>query len=142
MLDTNVLVSMILFPSEITSNFRRCIEQNHIVFLCDYVLEELRLVTKRKFPKHMASLNRFFNDFPFYFLYTPREWNENEIPEIRDMKDSPILATAVLENIDVFVTGDKDFTSLNIEQPIITTMTDFIHTYLITDEFEGGNWFP
>ena len=28
---------------------------------------------------------------------------------MRDVKDSPILATAIMEGIDVFLTGDKDF---------------------------------
>lgn len=132
MLDTNILLSVILFPSAVTSSFREIIEQNHSVFLCDYVLEELRLVTMRKFPQRLASLNRFFRDFPFTFLYAPREWNEDTVPEIRDMKDSPILATAVLENIDVFVTGDKDFLVVDTERPRIMTMAEFIRVYPVS----------
>lgn len=30
-------------------------------------------------------------------------------PEMRDIKDSPILATAIMEGIDMFITDDKDF---------------------------------
>lgn len=44
-------------------------------------------------------------------------------------KDSPILATAILENVDVFITGDKDFLVLDIEMPNIVTMTEFLERF-------------
>lgn len=69
--------------------------------MCDYVIEELRLVTDRKFPI------------------------------VRDPKDSPILATAILENVDVLVTGDKDFLVLDVEIPDIVNMTEFMERYKI-----------
>lgn len=127
MLDTNILVSVIFFPSHMTTAFIKSICENHTVILCDYVLEELRLVTVRKFPDKIKKLNQFFHEFPFEFLYVPREWKNGAVPEIRDMKDSPILAAATMENVDVFVTGDKDFTSLDIEYPKILTMTEFMN---------------
>lgn len=129
MLDTNILVSMIFFPSQATAAFRKVICKNHTIILCDYVLEELRLVTQRKFPSRIMKLNQFFHEFPFEFLYVPREWKDGNVPEIRDMKDSPILAAALMENVDVFVTGDKDFTTLVIDTPKIMTMTDFTNEY-------------
>ena len=125
MLDTNILVSIIFFPSQATTTFRKAISENHTIILCDYVLEELRIVTQRKFPSKIMNLNQFFHEFPFEFLYVPREWEEGGVPEIRDIKDSPILAAAVMENIDVFITGDKDFLSLDIDSPRIMTMTEF-----------------
>ena len=79
MLDTNIFISMIFFPSAQTRELARRLTDSHQIVVCDYVIEELRLVTDRKFT------------------------------EMRDTKDSPILATAVMEDIDVFVTGDKDF---------------------------------
>lgn len=53
----------------------------------------------------------------------------NEFPEMRDTKDSPILATAIMEGIDVFVTGDKDFLVLDVDIPEIITMTEFLKQY-------------
>lgn len=49
---------------------------------------------------------------------------------MRDIKDSPILATMIMEGIDVFVTGDKDFPVLDVEMPDIVTMTEFLEQYL------------
>jgi len=53
----------------------------------------------------------------------------NEFPEMRDTKDSPILATAIMEGIDILVTGDKDFLVLDVETPEIITMADFLKQY-------------
>lgn len=66
---------------------------------------------------------------PFELVYTPKELDLNEFPEMRDAKDSPILATAIMEEIDVFLTGDKDFLVLDVEQPEILTMADFLEKY-------------
>ena len=48
---------------------------------------------------------------------------------MRDVKDSPILATAIMENIDVFLTGDKDFLVLDVETHQILTMKEFLEQY-------------
>lgn len=48
---------------------------------------------------------------------------------MRDTKDSPILATAIMESIDVFLTGDKDFLVLDVEVPEILTMSEFLSKY-------------
>jgi len=46
------------------------------------------------------------------------------------MKDYPVLYTAIIENIDVLITGDKDFADIEIEKPEILTPADFIAKYL------------
>ena len=61
--------------------------------------------------------------------YTPKALDLNGFPEMRDTEDSPILATAIMEGIDVFVTGDKDFLVLDVEMPEIVTMAEFLKRY-------------
>ncbi|MCM1134946.1 MAG: type II toxin-antitoxin system VapC family toxin [Clostridium sp.] len=72
MLDTNILVSMIFFPSEATGSFAKAVSEYHRIIICDYVIEELRLVTRRKFPQKMARLNQFFLELPFEMVYMLR----------------------------------------------------------------------
>ena len=62
-------------------------------------------------------------------VYTPKILDLEEFPVVRDAKDSPILATAILDNVDVFVTGDKDFLVLDVEMPDIVNMTEFLERY-------------
>ncbi|MGN0242659.1 MAG: putative toxin-antitoxin system toxin component, PIN family [Lachnospiraceae bacterium] len=129
MLDTNIFISVIFFPSPQTRELARRLTDNHQIVVCDYVIEELRLVTDRKFPEKRKFLDRFFLELPFELVYTPKKLNLDVFPEMRDTKDSPILATAIMEGIDVFLTGDKDFLVLDVEIPEILTMTEFLKKY-------------
>ncbi len=130
MLDTNnIFISLIFFPSVQTRELARKLTESYQIVVCDYVIEELRLVTERKFLAKRKFLDRFFMELPFELVYTPKELDLNEFPEMRDVKDSPILATAIMENIDVFLTGDKDFLVLDVETPQILTMKEFFEQY-------------
>ena len=129
MLDTNIFISIIFFPSAQTRELAKKLTDKHQIVVCDYVIEELRLVTDRKFPDKRRFLDRFFMELPFELVYTPKALNLNGFPEMRDTKDSPILATAIMEGIDVFVTGDKDFLVLDVEVPEIVTMAEFLRQY-------------
>ncbi len=127
MLDTNVFISMIFFPSAQTRELAKRLTDGHQIVVCDYVIEEMRLVVDRKFPTKRKCLNQFFRELPFELVYTPKAIDISGFPDMRDVKDSPILATAILENIDVFITGDKDFLVLeDVESPEIMTMTEFL----------------
>lgn len=129
MLDTNIFISMIFFPSAQTKELAKKLTDSHKIVICDYVIEELRLVTDRKFPDKRRFLDRFFIELPFELVYTPKALDLGGFPEMRDTKDSPILATAIMEGIDVFVTGDKDFLVLDVEIPEIVTMAEFLRQY-------------
>ena len=48
---------------------------------------------------------------------------------MRDIKDIPILLSALKENVDCFVTGDKDFLSLNMVRPEFLTSGEFLQKY-------------
>lgn len=50
--------------------------------------------------------------------------------EIMDVKDYPVLYTAIMENVDILITGDKDFLGIDIEKPEIMTPKNFTEKYL------------
>lgn len=129
MLDTNIFISMIFFPSNQTRELARRLTDDHQIVVCDYVIEELRIVVDRKFPAKRKFLDSFFMELPFELVYTPKSLDLDEFPEMRDIKDSPILATAIMESIDVFLTGDKDFLVLDVKMPEIMTMAEFLQQY-------------
>ena len=129
MLDTNILISIIFFPSGVTREFTGRAGLGNRIVLCDYVIEELRLVVDRKFPGRKKILEQFFYELPFELVYTPKDLNLEDFPAVRDSKDTPILATAILENIDILVTGDKDLRVVETEYPEIMTMSEFIERY-------------
>ena len=50
MLDTNVLLSALLFPGERMDRLMRCVFEEHRLVLSSFVVEELHSVVERKFP--------------------------------------------------------------------------------------------
>lgn len=129
MIDTNIFISIIFFPSVQTKYLIRKLTENHQIVICDYVVEELQFVVNRKFPNKRKALDDFFLELPFELVYTPKEIDFEKFPEMRDRKDTPILATAIIEGVDVLLTGDKDFLALDIKFPEILTINEFLEHY-------------
>ncbi len=64
-----------------------------------------------------------------------RNWKQlytesSQRKKIRDAKDYPVLYTAIIENVDILITGDKDFADIDIEKPEIMTPAEFMEEYL------------
>ena len=47
---------------------------------------------------------------------------------IRDAKDQPILNAAIVSDVDIILTGDKDFLSLEMEHPRCMTVAQFLES--------------
>ncbi len=58
MLDTNVLISALLFPGAKINAMMDYIFSNHTVVLSSYVVNELKRVVQRKFPKKMDVIEK------------------------------------------------------------------------------------
>ncbi len=129
MLDTNVLLSALLFPSERMNRMMRCIFEDHRLVLSSFVVDELGFVVKRKFPTKTDAIDRLLSSMSYEFVYTPQILDEG-LFEIRDPKDYPVLYTAIAEDVDVLITGDKNFVDVSIERPEILTPAAFISKYL------------
>ena len=129
MLDTNVLISMLLFPNEKFRQILDCITRNYKLVLSSFVIDELFAVVDRKFPTKKQAVDSFLSDLAYELVYTPYNIPGN-LFEIRDVNDYPVLYTAIIENIDIFITGDKDFSDVNIEMPEIMTPMEFMEKYI------------
>lgn len=129
MLDTNVLISALLFPGSKMDTLMNCIFTRHQLVLSSYVVEELKNVVKRKFPNKEHVINKLLVTMSYEYVYTPNDLEEG-LFDIRDIKDYPVLYTAIIEDVDILITGDKDFKYIDIEKPEIMTPTEFMEFYL------------
>lgn len=129
MLDTNVLLSALLFPGARINQMMQSIFEEHRLVLSSFVVEELTYVVKRKFPKKPQAVDSFLAAMSFELVYTPQEI-EPGLFEIRDAKDYPVLYTAIREDVDVLITGDKDFSDVDVEHPEILTPAQFLDRYV------------
>lgn len=96
MLETNVLISSIIFKSKIMNEMLASILKDHRLVLSSFVINELKDVVQRKFEGRSADLDHFLTILPFEFVYTPDEMEEG-LFEIRDEKDYPVLYSAIVE---------------------------------------------
>lgn len=130
MVDTNVLISAFLFPSdEMTQIFDFIFTEGNTLVLPEYVIGELRFVGARKFPKSKEIIERIISEMEYELFYAPDILQGNLHIEMRDPKDLPVIYSAVYAGVDVLVTGDKDFADLKIARPEILTPKRFFEKY-------------
>lgn len=129
MLDTNIIVSAVLFPKSNLVEAIWKITNSYNLVICSYMVEELQRVFKKKFPNRLEALEEFLTKLSYEYFYTPKIIDKSKFPKIRDNADLPILVSSILADIDIFVTGDKDFSEIEIEKPEILTPKEFIEKY-------------
>jgi len=130
MFDTNILVSAGLLRSSRLAALAERVSDEHTLVLSSQIIDELRMVMNMKFPQKKAACEAFLNRLSFEMVLTPRWVNPSIYPRIRDKSDYPILASAIIADVDVFITGDKDFLALDVERPEILTISQFAEQYM------------
>lgn len=127
MIDTNVLLSALIFKSTKLAELIEYITEKYTLVLCSYIIEEANAVITRKSPKYSTALDRFLLKISFEMVYTPSDITI--APNMRDEKDIPIIVSAIASDVDILITGDKDFADLAIERPEILTPSEFLNKY-------------
>jgi putative PIN family toxin of toxin-antitoxin system len=134
-LDTNIWVSAIIWgclPDQILLLH----EQDKLtIAMSQKLLDELECTfNKRKLAPKLQALsltvpiviNLIRESVIFYSI------QELNVPELRDVDDNIILATAIAGEVDVIITGDQDLLVLVEYQGIaIKTAKDFLNEYQI-----------
>ena len=77
----------------------------------------------RKLPKYAKFVDQFLARFDYELIDCG---SIKDTTMICDPKDQPILDIAIKGNLDVIITGDKDFLSLNLKRPKCLTPTEFL----------------
>ena len=129
MLDSNVIISIIVFNSKNLKKMLEIIIDKYKLVLSSYVLDELKEVVKRKFKNKLFDLDEFLYNLPFEIYYTPETIINKNLAEIRDIKDAPVLYSSIMSDVDILITGDKDFDNLDIEKPEILSPSQFLEKY-------------
>lgn len=129
MLDTNILISIAIFNSDILKKMLISICDKHTLMLSTQIIKELKEVVKRKFPNKINNMNQFLYQLPYELVHISNAIIKNNRIYIRDIEDLPILNSAIESDIDIFITGDKDFKDVKINKPKIMTATEFLEKY-------------
>ena len=111
LVDTNILFSALVFPRSKPARALFYIADNHEIVLCDRNIAELRDILERKAPKYLPDAEVLLAEMSYELI--PAVDHAEKL--IRDAKDQPILNAAIVSDVDMILTGDKDFLSLDME---------------------------
>ena len=125
LIDTNILFSALLFPKSVPARAVLKVSDEYEAVLCDLNISELRDIVSRKAPYMLPNVDIFLAEFQHEII--PAVYSMWKT--MRDVKDQPIFNAAVLYEVDVILTGDKDFLSLDIEHPRCITASEFLNEY-------------
>ena len=129
MLDSNILISIAIFNSEKLKKLLEHVCQNYELIITSTIINEIETVILRKFPNKLEAMEKFMYKLPYQYEYIPESILNETTIELRDPKDIPILYSAILSNVDVFVSGDNDFDNVKIEKPEILKASEFLNKY-------------
>ena len=124
LIDTNVLFSALLLPRSKPAKALLYVADNHEIVLCDRNIMELREILNKKSPKLLPDAEVLLTEMANELI--PAVDHAEKL--IRDAKDQPILNAAIVSDVDIILTGDKDFLSLGLERPKCMTVAQFFES--------------
>ena len=129
LVDTNILISAALFPNSIPFKaYVKAVSFPHHAVVCEQNIDEMKRVFYRKFPARIEALDRFLAAALLVLDVVPVPDEEDSKEDlIRDCLDRPILRAAIQADVDILLTGDKDFLESGIRAPKIMTPAQFMN---------------
>ena len=113
LIDTNVLISAIVFGGKPRNALISLRNNGHSLFVSAYIEEELRGIFRRKWPGRAEELFQKYLALDLKRLPSVQE----TYGALRDSADIPILSDAVFYDMDIILTGDKDFLEAGLKRP-------------------------
>jgi len=123
--DTNIYISALLYPASKPAHALMSAAENHQLVLTDHNITELHRVVKEKFPNKLADADVLLAKLSFDLVFAPLAAQKL----ISDPNDAPILNAAIMNGVDVIISGDKHFLKLDIMYPKVLTVTEFLEAY-------------
>ena len=129
LIDTNVLISAILFPDSLPYRVVEKVIIEHTLILSPGIIEEIKAVFSRKFLTKLPELERFFTHLAYELPPEVTAMPHPLLHVIRDENDVHVLAAALAANADILLTGDQDFAELPMTKPLVLTPRQFIDKF-------------
>ncbi|MCL1999226.1 MAG: putative toxin-antitoxin system toxin component, PIN family [Turicibacter sp.] len=137
MLDTNVLFSGLVYGGKVAPAVVEYVSKHYDLYLSEYAVNELKKATLNKTPHQATKINEILAKLNYTLVKLPLEDPPDEYFNLRDPNDIPILQAAVDEDMDILITGDKDFEDVIIKKPQIMNMSTFADKYMKGERIYG-----
>lgn len=115
LLDTNVLISALIFGGQTGVLLNMLFESEHELYVSDYIDREFKDILEKKWPQKAEKVYLLFRKLNINFCSSTKDC----LGRLRDKKDEPVLSDAIYHKIDVILSGDRDFLEAEMERPLI-----------------------
>ena len=122
MLDTNVLISALVFGGKVRHILHILFHLNFAIYVSEYVDNKFKRILYEKWSDRAEQI--YFRYKIMNFIFCPS--TDKVLGTLRDEKDIPVLSDAIFNNVDILLTGDKDFLEADIDTPIIISPTELL----------------
>ncbi len=122
MLDTNVLVSGLAYPSSPPGRIVAAWRRGSLgVVLSRYILDEVARVLPR-LSHRLGWRDADYDDFIDILALQVEIVDPVDLPDdaVRDAGDVPVLGTLLASGADYLVSGDRDLLALSDRHPVLT----------------------
>lgn len=126
MLDTNVLISALIFGGKAGNLLSMLFESDHDLYVSEYVDAEFKEMLEVKWPDKSQRVYELYHKMAFNFCKSTSERKGM----LRDEKDIPVLSDALYHEVDVILTGDKDFLESDLKHPLVYSPS-MLYDYLM-----------
>jgi len=127
--DTNVVFSAIITSDGICSQVLEKGLKEHSVIVSAEVLSELRTILKRKTNLTQKDIKEIITAYSEVWFLTKKRKKHTIV--IRDPDDQAILESALGEEVEILITGDKDLLEIRdeVKELMIVSPKEFLHTF-------------
>ena len=133
MLDTNILISAFVFRGKVRKLLDMLFETDCELYVSEYVDREFKRILNKKWSSKADEIYSTYKSLDFVFCSSTSEI----LGHLRDKKDIPILSDAIYYDVDILLTGDKDFFETDIETPQIVSSSELLELFLQKGFFYG-----
>lgn len=130
-IDTNILISGIIFKGNEHKILNLCIKKKINLLLSEYVIKEAHRVFSKKFPEHLYLLKNTLDILNYELIKIPKKEEIKKHTYLtKDITDLPIVISAINAKPDYFISGDKDFFTNKIRQKLkVVTSKEFLDIF-------------
>ena len=127
MLDTNVLISALVFGGRTGRLLNMLFESDHELYVSEYIDQEFKGKLEEKWPAKAERVYYLYRQLDIRFCESTTETRG----KLRDEKDIPVLSDALYYEVDIILSGDKDFLEADLEKPLVYSPTMMLEYFEI-----------
>ena len=110
-----LLISALVFGGQAGRLLGMLFDSEHELYVSDYVDREFKAKLEQKWPSKAEKVYSLYHKLDIHFCESTTE----VLGELRDVKDVPVLSDARYHNMDLILSGDKDFLEAGLDHPLV-----------------------